>query len=544
MASIRKPGGTRLLALVAVISLIAGLGLFLVKGRTDARTALIERFRDRGDIGARFVEAYVKELTVREITLAERRLRSKRVKSDSFAALAESLQLQAAVLLDERGRAIATVPHSEELIGTNLARKYEHLAAALDGQIAISNVVPSAVEQAPIVAVAVPFSSQHGRRVFSGAVALSATALGRTYLANITPVAGARAYLIDEVGATIASSEEAQPDIDAFREQLPEVARWVATVDDGSASVGMVEMRFHSSRVEETPWRLVTTVPEDQLFAPLSGVAGLAPWVVFLALMVAATIGLVQLNRITASRASLAKVNSELEKSNQEIELYARSQRLFIASASHELRTPLTSILGYLEIVEESDLTPQQRDAVGVVTRNAHRLLGLVNSLLGLLRMEQRGLRSERVDMAEVTAEAIQSVRPAAERKQIDVRVSSEPSPVMGDREQLAQALDNLLSNAVKFTPERGNVDVTVASCDGSVVCTVADTGMGIPEDERHQLFMTFFRTSTAVASEISGSGLGLSITRSIVEAHQGAIKVEHRDPGTAFSIELPRAPD
>jgi len=230
----------------------------------------------------------------------------------------------------------------------------------------------------------------------------------------------------------------------------------------------------------------------------------------------------------------------------------ARLKDEFVSLISHELRTPLSSILGYLELVtEEGDLTAEQRQYLGVVERNASRLLRLVGDLLFTAQVEagRFTLVRQRIDLAALVLAAVETVQPAALAGGVVVRCIGTESPVLldGDGVRLGQALDNLVSNAVKFTPSGGRVvvDVSVRETgeDGAGTATVAvsDTGIGIPAAELDELFSRFFRASTATRNAVPGAGLGLTITQAIITAHGGELTVRSTvGEGTTFVATLP----
>ena len=228
----------------------------------------------------------------------------------------------------------------------------------------------------------------------------------------------------------------------------------------------------------------------------------------------------------------------------------ARLKDEFVATVSHELRTPLTSINGYVEILLEDEelgeLNDEQRRFLEVVARSSGRLMRLVGDLLlvGQIDAGKLELDTSPVDLGVVVVEATESARAVADEKDVAVRTELDAvPPVLGDPARLAQVVDNLLSNAIKFTPGGGDVAVSLSSDDGHCVLEVSDSGIGIPESERAQLFQRFFRTSRASAHAIAGTGLGLAITKAIVDAHGGTIGVVDRDgPGTTFRVELPAA--
>ena len=218
----------------------------------------------------------------------------------------------------------------------------------------------------------------------------------------------------------------------------------------------------------------------------------------------------------------------------------------FISLVSHELRTPLTSIRGYVELLQEDGrLTEEQERYVGVVDRNSARLLDLVSDLLFLAQVDAGKLAFELqpVELDIVVAECVEASQPAATAKDIELVSSTQrlPAPLQGDPARLAQVLDNLVSNALKFTPAGGRVEVRLSAADGVALIEVEDTGLGLAEDEREQLFERFFRSSRAAENAIPGTGLGLAIAKTIVERHGGRIQLESTiDVGTTVRVELP----
>ncbi|MCW2815322.1 MAG: sensor signal transduction histidine kinase [Nocardioides sp.] len=224
----------------------------------------------------------------------------------------------------------------------------------------------------------------------------------------------------------------------------------------------------------------------------------------------------------------------------------------FVSTVSHELRTPITSILGYLEMLADGtlgEMDKPQRDALRRVQSNSHRLLSLIDDLLTLSRVAEDGLRDkETFDLRRSVSTAYEVVSPSWEPPRwLDVTLTlpEEPIETHGNSEMIERLVVNLLSNAVKFTDDGGSVTVSLIVDPGLQysVLRVADTGIGIPEDEQDQLFNRFFRSSLAERRAIQGSGLGLSISRAIVEHHGGVIAVHSRqDVGTTVDVRLPIA--
>ena len=230
-----------------------------------------------------------------------------------------------------------------------------------------------------------------------------------------------------------------------------------------------------------------------------------------------------------------------------------RAERMkdeIVATVSHELRTPLTSIIGYAELLAEdaaNKLDPDERHMLDVVERNARRLLGLVGDLHVVAQSEARELEllAGDCDLARIAAVCVDDARPIADERQIELTLEAEdPVPVVGDSDRLGQAITNLLSNALKFTPPGGSVLVRVGALETIARVEVADSGVGIAPAEVEHLFERFFRGAHAEGDHVPGSGLGLAVTRAIVDAHGGTIAVQSTEgEGTAMTVELPLAP-
>ena len=201
----------------------------------------------------------------------------------------------------------------------------------------------------------------------------------------------------------------------------------------------------------------------------------------------------------------------------------------FVSSVSHDLRTPLTSIMGYVELLQDGDagpLTVDQQVAFEIIERNGKKLLGLIEDLLTLSRLEsgQQPLAACEVPVAALISQALDALDFAARRQGVELTatVSDDVGQIPGDADQLERVMLNLVGNAVKFTPSGGKVEVEARRDGDRVRITVSDTGIGIPADEHHRLFDRFFRAANAQAGAIAGTGLGLSIVKQAVEAHDG----------------------
>ncbi|MFI7588638.1 ATP-binding protein [Spongisporangium articulatum] len=237
----------------------------------------------------------------------------------------------------------------------------------------------------------------------------------------------------------------------------------------------------------------------------------------------------------------------------------------FVASVSHELRTPLTSICGYAEMLlgdpnlamSPSHEQAPERRMIEVIERNGRRLLGLVDDLLTLSRVDAGsfGKMEQPVDLAEVVKAAVAVVTPSLKEADVTLEIDAPDGlpAVGGDRSQLERVVLNLLTNAVKFSEKRGTVTVRIGptvpveadrpDAGQRLQLQVADTGIGIRSDEIPQLFTRFFRTSEARRRVIQGTGLGLAVVKEIVDRHGGKVSVQSEPGvGTTMTVLLPVA--
>lgn len=223
-----------------------------------------------------------------------------------------------------------------------------------------------------------------------------------------------------------------------------------------------------------------------------------------------------------------------------------RAREDLVASVSHELRTPLTSIVGYLELVLDEDLSPSARRGLEVAERNANRLLGIIADILaasGAGRSTiELSIHPEPTDLAVLTAAAVELQVPKAAERGIRIDASGvEPAVVSVDPLRIRQVLDNLLSNAVKYNVEGGTIQIGTTADPDHAWIVVRDSGTGISSKELPELFSRFFRADAVRKTSTHGSGLGLSISREIVRSHGGEITVQSElGVGTTFVVRLP----
>ncbi len=235
---------------------------------------------------------------------------------------------------------------------------------------------------------------------------------------------------------------------------------------------------------------------------------------------------------------------SSLEKA---VEEKTKEQEEFTAMLTHDLKTPLTSILGNSSIILSGELGPvpeKHMQPMEGILINAQRMLGLVRNILSMGRIKERILELDRspVKIQSLITEAIRNMAPQINDKGHTTSMEFEPNlpPVLADKEHLERVLCNLITNAVKFTPHGGRISFAARKADEFVEIRLTDSGMGILPEEVPMLFDKYYK---GAGSSSRGSGLGLFISKTIIDAHGGAIAVESRaGEGATFILSLPAA--
>jgi signal transduction histidine kinase len=257
-------------------------------------------------------------------------------------------------------------------------------------------------------------------------------------------------------------------------------------------------------------------------------------------------------NELRLLQDQLTRQNLELAAANAELRRLDELKSAFVSVAAHELRTPLAPIRGYVEMLldeEVGSLTDDQREYLQTVERSACRLLTLTSNLLDVTRIEagRVELILQPTDLPALVEAVVAEYGPQLEGRaqQLTLRIPSDLPPALCDEARAAQIIGNLLSNASKYTPRGGQIAVTVALAeeDGFLEVSVADNGVGIPANDQPRLFDRFFRAQSAVLTGASGAGLGLHITRSLIELHGGHIWFESElGKGSTFHVAFPIA--
>lgn len=243
----------------------------------------------------------------------------------------------------------------------------------------------------------------------------------------------------------------------------------------------------------------------------------------------------------------LSAKNVLLEARNRDVEQANRLKSEFLASMSHELRTPLHTVIGFSELLMEEvegQLNPKQKRFLGHILQDSRHLLQLINEILDISKIESGRLELQvgTFDFGKCLDEVMAGIQQQAAVKSIHLENKAAfRDAVYADRLRLKEILYNLLSNAVKFTPNGGSVWVEAQALDHNLEVSICDTGLGIPESEQESIFEKFYQVGSTTKGTREGTGLGLPITKKLVELHGGSMRLTSQPGhGSRFTFTLP----
>ncbi len=401
------------------------------------------------------------------------------------------------------------------------------------------------------------------------------------------------AYAVDATGRAISHPNRHAFYVKTLKE-LPQVSEALAgTADEGS----VVGRNFHRERVltawatvKPVGWKVFVEEPESAAFAPLRGkiwrTALLLAAFVFAAIVASMLLArrLVrpvrrmqvaaerigsgayderveldrrdelgqladELNRMAASlQESITGLEQKVQERTHALEIASKHKSDFLANMSHELRTPLNAIVGFSQVLREKlfgEVNEKQQEYLDDILSSAHHLLSLINDILDLSKVEAGQVELERAtfSLREALERGIVMVRERATENGVELGFDADPNIdlVEGDERRIRQVIFNLLSNAVKFTPEGGRVGVSTAQVDGEVRVAVRDTGPGIAPEDRERIFEEFQQAGLGSPDRPEGTGLGLALSKRLIELHGGRIWVESEvGKGSTFAFTLP----
>jgi signal transduction histidine kinase len=259
-----------------------------------------------------------------------------------------------------------------------------------------------------------------------------------------------------------------------------------------------------------------------------------------------------QRNELRLLQTQLSRQNLELATTNAELKLLDETKSMFVSIAAHELRTPLTLISGYLEVLQDEDvgpLTAPQQEYLEIAYRNTRRLLNLISDLLDVTRIEagRIELQLKPVNLSTLLSTIVAEfeLQLAHKNHSLVLDLPTDLPFALCDESRASQIISNLLSNAINYTPAGGQIKITLnlAQTEGFVQAAIEDNGIGLSSEDQSRLFQRFFRASKTPLTGTKGTGLGLYITRSLVELHGGQIWCNSTlNQGSTFSVTFPIA--
>jgi diguanylate cyclase (GGDEF)-like protein len=303
-----------LFASLTLLILIGSLAAAIVYSGQQSRAQLRTNFALRATSSATLVSEFLKEQAAREQQVARRFLSDAHVSATRFELAVSAFGGTAAGLLDSDGRLIGVLPSDPALIGKPFAQRYRHFEEAERGRIAISNVVKSAVKGLPVMAVAVPYASPEGRRVFSVAYRATGSTLS-AFVSHTIAYKPHNVLLVDGAGKILASSPKTNATTLGAAD--PKLARAVTRSAHGALSDDGVQTTFATAAVPGTGWRLVVAVPNSHLYNSLSGWSSVIPWLVFALVTILGVLLVLLFARSIADRSRLTKLSATMQRTAQ-----------------------------------------------------------------------------------------------------------------------------------------------------------------------------------------------------------------------------------
>jgi len=244
----------------------------------------------------------------------------------------------------------------------------------------------------------------------------------------------------------------------------------------------------------------------------------------------------------------LLEIQSHIKGENIELIKQGELKNIFFGQSSHEIKTPLASIKGYTQMLIKEKfgtINEQQKEVLEVLKRNTNHLDNLINNYLSLVQLQAGTMKFviEKIPIKSLIKDTMDIMYPLADSKKIkiDVRLTEGLPPLNIDVDKIKQVLINIIGNAIKFSPEGASININVKKKNEYILFEIQDFGLGIPKNEHEKIFDMFFQSESIRNKNIKGTGLGLPISKAIIEAHGGRIWVDSKiDKGSTFSFTLP----
>ena len=530
-----------------LIAVLATVGIVLADQQRSDRHEIEDSFRDRAAVSAALTQSLFEATSTAGQGQNAERYGTAEVSPTTLAEAAREGNSSYIVLLGPDGAVISASPGTPGPVLRRLLRTPEDVSHVLGGgAFGLSNFLRFPEADLETLELAAPVETDFGRRVLVSGISpqLISVFLGG-YLRKVPNVEGGTAYLLDGNAAAIASTEAdlapgAPPDD-------PSLVDAVAAGDQGSFED---DRYFASAPIEGSPWEVVSTAPENTLFASIMGADKWVPWLIFALFALAAAAALALLTRVLRSASELADANQRLEAANLGLEQRAtelgRSNaelEQFASIASHDLREPLRKVQTFTQQLagaEADRLTEQGRDYLERTGAAAQRMQTLIDDLLKFSRVATQGRPFVQVDLGAVARQAVSDLEAVIDQSSGSVEVGELPT-VAADPVQMRQLLQNLISNGLKFHREDAPPKVRVNGHTRGrfAEIEVSDNGIGFEPKHGTRIFRVFERLHAR--SAYPGTGIGLALCRKIVDRHGGSITADSTpDEGSTFTVTLP----
>jgi signal transduction histidine kinase/ActR/RegA family two-component response regulator len=553
---------------VAVVGFVIALPLYLVTASTfDDTNARLESSRRAeqaraAQTGAKIVGDRVSGIQTDLVAVASSRFMQDAVASGDAAALGALVtELRPIVGIEHEtltvfventhGSLLAIDPPDQTLIGRDFSQRDYFIGVSSGWKPFVSEAFQAAIRGNPattVVAVPVFGRDDEPVGIFGAAVDLARAADWLTPLSSYQDV-----YVVDRKGRLITHARD--PLGDSLRDLSadPSVAAAISGTSVLDRAPDLLSGRtsfIATAAVPSVRWQVVVVDPPDTVSAQLSPLLQtlLAIRIAMVVIILALTLVLSRAVRgLVAQRVRLAASEGTARAAREQADAANRHKSEFLANMSHELRTPLNAIIGFSELLHEqlgAVMNDRQKRYLGNVRDAGHHLLTLINDVLDLSKVEagRIELRPEMVAVAALLAPVLAATREAARTQDVGFTTVSDDDQrtIYVDPGRVRQVLFNLLSNAVKFTPAGGQVALTVTVAGSALDVVVADTGLGIPLEKQGRVFGTFERFHEGL-SGASGTGLGLALTKRLIELHHGTIDFTSSEgEGSRFHVRLP----
>jgi len=244
---------------------------------------------------------------------------------------------------------------------------------------------------------------------------------------------------------------------------------------------------------------------------------------------------------------AVASRTVELEEAYTKVKELNELKDEILSTVSHEIKTPLMSVRGCIELLDDSVTSEEEKELISIAEKEANRLQTLIDDLVDVSGVSNFSDRTVRrcVPLGRLGKELIEEITSIAKEKKIQIEQELKDIEVVGDEQLLRRALSNILENALKFTAENGRVKLSVRPNGNGAEISVSDTGIGIPSKEKDRIFEKFYRLDRGDTKRYYGTGLGLTITKAIIDAHGGELTVDSAPgKGSTFTVQLPHNPD